>query len=49
MCGVTLFEIIGDQIVAGRLYMEEVERDVIGIEQTVEVLSGHRPRPTQQK
>ena len=48
MRGVTLFEIIDDQIVAGRLYMEEVERDVIGIEQTVEALSGHRPRPAQQ-
>lgn len=46
--GVTLFKIIDDQIVAGRLYMEEVERDVIGIEQTVEALSGHRPRPAQQ-
>jgi len=48
MRGVTLFEIVDDQIVAGRLYMEEVERDVVGIEQTVEALSGHRPRPTQQ-
>ena len=48
MRGVTLFEITSDQIVAGRLYMEEAERDVTGIEQTVETLSGHRPRPTQQ-
>ena len=47
MRGVTLFEITGDQIVAGRLYLEEVERDVVGIEQAVEGLSGHRPRPTQ--
>jgi ketosteroid isomerase-like protein len=48
MRGVTLFEITDDQIVAGRLYLEEVERDVIGIEQTVEALSGRRPRPTRQ-
>jgi hypothetical protein len=48
MGGVTLFEISDDQIVAGWLYMEEVERDVVGIEQTVEALSGHRPRSTRQ-
>jgi len=48
MRGVTLFEITGDQVVAGRLYMEEVERDVVGIEQAVEALSGRRPRRTQQ-
>jgi limonene-1,2-epoxide hydrolase len=48
MRGVTLFEITGGQIVAGRLYMEEVDRDVVGIEQTVEALSGQRPRPAQQ-
>ena len=48
MRGVTLFEIADDQIVAGRLYMEDVERDVAGIEQAVEALSGHRPRPAQQ-
>ncbi len=48
MRGVTLFEITDDQIVAGRLYLEDVERKVIGIEQAVEALSGHRPRPTQQ-
>jgi hypothetical protein len=43
MRGVTLFEITGDQIVAGWLYMEEVERTVAGIEQAVETLSGRRP------
>jgi limonene-1,2-epoxide hydrolase len=48
MRGVTLFEIADDQIVAGRLYMEDVERDATGIEQAVEALSGHRPRPAQQ-
>jgi len=48
MRGVTLFEVADDQIVAGRLYMEDVERDVVGIEQTVEALSGSRPRPAQQ-
>ena len=45
MRGVTLFEVADDQIVAGRLYMEDVERDVTGIEQAVEALSGRRPRP----
>ncbi len=44
MRGVTLFEVSGGQVAAGRLYMEEVERDVVGIEQTVEDLSGRRPR-----
>jgi limonene-1,2-epoxide hydrolase len=46
--GVTLFEVTDDQVVAGRLYMEDVERDVTGIEQAVEALSGRRPRPAQQ-
>jgi hypothetical protein len=40
MRGVTLFETAGGQIVAGRLYLEDVERDAIGIEQAVQVLSG---------
>ena len=48
MRGVTLFEITDGQIVAGRLYMEDVERDVTGIEQAVEALSGRRPRPAPQ-
>jgi hypothetical protein len=48
MRGVTLFEIANDQIVVGRLYMEDVERDVAGIEQAVEALFGRRPRPAQQ-
>jgi limonene-1,2-epoxide hydrolase len=46
--GVTLFETSDDQIVAGRLYLEDVERDAAGIEQAVEALSGRRPRPTSQ-
>lgn len=46
--GVTLFEIAGDQIVAGRLYLEDVERDATGIEQAVENLSGRRPQPAQE-
>ena len=45
--GVTLFEIADDQIVAGRLYLEDVEQDA-GIEQAVEALSGRRPRPAQE-
>ena len=44
MRGVTLFEVTDGQIAAGRLYMEDVERDVVGIEQAVEDLSGTRPR-----
>src|SRR5262245_36460049 len=47
MRGWTLFEVADDQIVAGRLYMEEVEQDVAGIEQAVQALAG-RPRPAQQ-
>jgi ketosteroid isomerase-like protein len=48
MRGVTLFEVADGQIVAGRLYLEDVERDVAGIEQAVEDLSGRRPRPADQ-
>lgn len=44
MSGVTIFEIAADRIVAGRLYLEEVERDDTGVEQTVESLAGQRPR-----
>jgi len=44
MRGVTLFEVTGGQVAAGRLYLEDVERDAVGIEQTVEDLSGRRPR-----
>ncbi|MDQ1691566.1 MAG: hypothetical protein QOD87_1674, partial [Pseudonocardiales bacterium] len=40
----TLFEISHDQIVAGRLFMEDVQRDGAGIEQAVESLSGRRPQ-----
>jgi hypothetical protein len=43
--GVTLFEVAGGQIVAGRLYLEDVERAAVGIEQAVEDMSGRRPRP----
>jgi limonene-1,2-epoxide hydrolase len=43
MRGVTLFEVEKDQIVAGRLYMEEVARADPGIEDVVQELSGRRP------
>ena len=43
MRGVTLFEIADEQIIAGRLYMEEVEQDTVGIDATVQALSGRRP------
>jgi DNA-binding transcriptional LysR family regulator len=46
--GVTLFEVTGGQIAAGRLYLEDVERDVVSIEQAVEDLSGRRPRPARE-
>jgi hypothetical protein len=48
MCGVTLFEVSGGQIVAGWLYLEDVERDVVRIEQAVEDLSGRRPQSAHQ-
>jgi hypothetical protein len=48
MRGVTLFKVTGGQVVAGRLYLEDIERDVVGIEQAVEDLSGRRPRPAHQ-
>jgi hypothetical protein len=44
MRGVTLFEVTGGQEVAGRLYLEDAERDVVSIEQAVQDLSGRRPR-----
>jgi ketosteroid isomerase-like protein len=48
MRGVTLFEVAGGQIVAGRLYLEDVEQDIVSIEQAVEDLSGRRPRSAHQ-
>jgi ketosteroid isomerase-like protein len=44
MRGVCLFEVRGGQIVAGTLYMEDVDRHSFGIEETVEHLSGRTPR-----
>jgi hypothetical protein len=48
MRGVTLFEVTGGQVVAGRLYLEDVEQDVVSIEQAVQDLSGRRPRSAHQ-
>lgn len=42
--GVALFQIRDDRIAAGRLYVENVEAEMIGIEQAVENLTGRRPR-----
>ena len=42
--GVALFEVEEGLITAGRLYLEDVERDWIDIEQAVQSLSGRRPR-----
>lgn len=41
--GVTLFEIRDGLIVAGTLYVEDVELDPVGIEDAVEGMSGARP------
>jgi len=41
--GVTLFEVTGDLITGGRLYMETVEEEGGGIEADVEEMSGRRP------
>jgi ketosteroid isomerase-like protein len=41
--GVTLFEIRDGQIVAGRLYMEDVEHDGMDIDQEVQARSGRIP------
>ena len=41
--GVTLFEIKNGQITAGRLYLEDVEREAASIEEAVQGLSGRRP------
>ena len=42
--GISLFEVQQDQIVAGRLYLEDVVRDDAGIEDAVQELSGRRPQ-----
>jgi hypothetical protein len=42
--GVTVFEIVNEVITAGWLYLEDVERAQIGIDDAVERLSGERPR-----
>ena len=44
MRGVTLFETRDGQIIAGRLFMEDVEREAIGIADAVESISGQQPR-----
>jgi len=41
--GVTLFDVRHDQIVAGRLYLEEVDPGDSGVEDVVQHLSGRRP------
>jgi len=46
--GVTLFEIRDGEIVAGRLYMEDVELEATGIDEAVQTRSGRRPRPVQE-
>ena len=43
MRGVTIFEIEDGLITAGRLYMEEVERENVGIAEAVQSLSGRLP------
>lgn len=41
--GVTLFEIHDGQITAGRLYMEDVDREIVSLDDVVETRSGYRP------
>ncbi len=41
--GVALFEIRDDLIIAGTLYMEDVETEKIGIDPAVQALVGRRP------
>ena len=41
--GVAIFEIADGQITAARLYLEDVERETVGIEEAVQSLSGLRP------
>lgn len=42
--GVALFDVVDGLISAGRLYLEDVERELIDIDQAVQALSGRRPR-----
>jgi hypothetical protein len=44
MRGVTIFEIEDGLITAGRLFMEEVEREDVGIAEAVQTLSGRLPK-----
>jgi hypothetical protein len=44
--GAALFEVEGGLITAGRLYLEDVEREWIDIEQAVQSLSGRRLAPS---
>jgi hypothetical protein len=46
--GVTLFEIAGDQIVAGRCIWKMSSRTLPVSSRAVESLSGRRPRPLQE-
>ncbi len=47
MRGVTIFEIEDGLITGGRLYMEELEREAVGITEAVQTLAGRRPdQPT---
>ena len=41
--GVTLFEVSNGKIAPGRLYMEDVERVAVSIEDAIESLAGRRP------
>ncbi len=42
--GVALFQIADGKIAAGRIYIEDVERETGGIDEAVHTRSGHRPR-----
>ena len=44
--GVALFDVVDGLIFAGRLYLEDVERELIDIDQAVQTWSGRRPQGT---
>lgn len=41
--GVTLFSVENDLITAGRLYMQDVDPESVGIDEAVEAIAGQRP------
>jgi ketosteroid isomerase-like protein len=46
--GVTLFQVRDGQIIAGWLYLEDVEVEATGIDEAVQAISGRQPRSVQE-